>query len=473
MKRGGKFLVSTIALAVAACGGEQANLKVRSIPTPLAQGAKPVPFRVAEARGQLALGNVALALEAFRKALREDPNSTDALAGIANCYDLMGRYDLSRRNYEAALALAPANVELLGAFAQSLQLQGEIVEAARVRDEIATRLEASKAPAAPQVAQRAPEPGRVPQVAPTPPQVAERVPESVPAPQVASMISEAPRVVTTVPTSLTAPAPVTVVQAAPPAEVVIPRPALPAAPLNLAETAGPAKAEIALPSIPAASVVEEAPPPEPAVAPQRVEQAAIGSSVTIKLPPVRRIEASTRPLAATAVAAPKPAAAPVELPPLAPYDRPVPKPTVVQEQGPRLERLSLGEIALVTAPGPVWRTTVLARTDISTKLRFVPIRQASTLPVKVRLLNAARVDRLAARTRTWLSARGWRGLAIGDARTTRTRSMIYYPASQRALAQRLSAQFGFALVPQRSGAQITVLLGTDAARHPALKPRRA
>jgi hypothetical protein len=462
MKRGGKFLVSTIALAVAACGGEQANLKVRSIPTPLAQGAKPVPFRVAEARGQLALGNVALALEAFRKALREDPNSTDALAGIANCYDLMGRYDLSRRNYEAALALAPANVELLGAFAQSLQLQGEIVEAARVRDEIATRL-----------AQRAPEPGRVPQVAPTPPQVAERVPESVPAPQVASMISEAHRVVTTVPRALTAPAPVTVVQAAPPAEVVIPRPALPAAPLNLAETAGPAKAEIALPSIPAASVVEEAPPPEPAVAPQRVEQAAIGSSVTIKLPPVRKIEASTRPLAATAVAAPKPAAAPVELPPLAPYDRPVPKPTVVQEQGPRLERLSLGEIALVTAPGPVWRTTVLARTDISTKLRFVPIRQASTLPVKVRLLNAARVDRLAARTRTWLSARGWRGLAIGDARTTRTRSMIYYPASQRALAQRLSAQFGFALVPQRSGAQITVLLGTDAARHPALKPRRA
>ncbi len=147
-------------------------------------------------------------------------------------------------------------------------------------------------------------------------------------------------------------------------------------------------------------------------------------------------------------------------------------PAVVQEQGPRLERLSLGEIGLITAPGPVWRITTLARSDISTKLRFVPLREASAYPVRVRLLNAARVDRLATRTRNWLTARGWRGLAIGDARTTRTRSMIYYPAGQRALAQRLSAQFGFALAPRMSGAQITVLLGTDAARHPSLKPRR-
>ena len=82
MKRGAKFLVSAAVLAVAACGGEQANLEVRSIPTPLAQGTKPVPFRIAEARGQLALGNVALALESFRKAWRDDPNSIDALAGM-------------------------------------------------------------------------------------------------------------------------------------------------------------------------------------------------------------------------------------------------------------------------------------------------------------------------------------------------------------------------------------------------------
>ena len=106
-------------------------------------------------------------------------------------------------------------------------------------------------------------------------------------------------------------------------------------------------------------------------------------------------------------------------------------------------------------------------------MRFVPLRQASLLPVKVRLLNAARVNRLAARTRNWLTAKGWQGLAIGDAATTRTRSMIYYPMSKRALAQRLSAQFGFAMKPRSYGSQITVLLGADAAHHPALRPKRA
>jgi hypothetical protein len=449
MKRGGKFLVSTTVLAVAACGGEQANLKVRSIPTPLAQGARPVPFRIAEARGQLALGNVALALEAFRTAARDDPNSTDAMAGIATCYDLMGRYDLSRRNYETALALAPANVELLGAFAQSLQLQGQVAEAARVRDEIALRLAASKGLDAPQVAEHAP--------------------EQAPAPQIASMKVEAPRVTTTVPMALAAPSPVAVAQAQP-VEIAIPRPALAAEPLRLADTTAPARANISVPSLPEARIVEEVPPPVPVVAPERAEQAALGPSVTIKLPPARRV--------GTSAAAPMTSTAPTQmasanLPPLAPYARPVPKPAVVEEQGPRLERLSLGEIGLITAPGPVWRTTTLARSDISTKLRFVPLREASAYPVKVRLLNAARIDRLAARTRSWLTARGWRGLAIGDARAIRARSMIYYPASQRALAQRLSAQFGFALAPRTSGAQITVLLGTDAARHPALKPRRA
>ena len=36
MKRGGKFLVSATAFAVAACGGQQGKLEIRSTPTPLA-----------------------------------------------------------------------------------------------------------------------------------------------------------------------------------------------------------------------------------------------------------------------------------------------------------------------------------------------------------------------------------------------------------------------------------------------------
>ena len=83
--------------------------------------------------------NVALALESYRKASREDPGSVQALLGMATCYDMMRRFDLSRRNYEAALALAPASPEILNRFASSLDQQGAAIEAAEVRQEIALR----------------------------------------------------------------------------------------------------------------------------------------------------------------------------------------------------------------------------------------------------------------------------------------------------------------------------------------------
>ena len=113
MRQGGMLLVTAAVLACTACLGEQGKLEVRSTTTGLKAGREPVPFRIAEARGQLVLGNVALALEGFRKAVREDPTSVDALTGIAYCYDQMGRFDLSRRHYEMALALAPRDPALL------------------------------------------------------------------------------------------------------------------------------------------------------------------------------------------------------------------------------------------------------------------------------------------------------------------------------------------------------------------------
>ena len=55
-----------------------------------------------------------------------EPNSIEARLGMADCYDRMQRFDLSRRNYEAALALAPADLRILGAFASSLDQIGPI-----------------------------------------------------------------------------------------------------------------------------------------------------------------------------------------------------------------------------------------------------------------------------------------------------------------------------------------------------------
>ena len=446
MKRGGKFLVSTTALAVAACGGQQGKLEIRSTPKPLAEIKRAVPERIAEARGQLALNNVALALTSFRIAAREDPNSIDALVGIADCYDRMGRFDLSRRYYESALALAPADTQLLTAFAASLQLQGKSAEALSVREEISVRLAAS---AALERASMAEFEGGAPRV------------------QVAAAEAK----------------PAAPVKASPPPQepVAVPEASVVPAP--------PPKSETAPKPLPKSEVRVAAAQPQAAPAP-------LGPSVTIKLPPVRRIQQDPAPVvpaampARTSWAAVEPGVAsapltapqpvPVNIPSefasvalLRPIEERIPEPSIAEERGPRTERMSTGEIALITVSKPEWRSTTVASSERSTKVRFVPLRQAALGPVKVRLLNAARVDKLAARTRTWLGSRGWRGLAIGDAPATRKRSVILYPAAQRAMAQRLSAQFGFPLSRRASGSHVVVLLGADAARMRPLQPRRA
>src|SRR5262245_51427515 len=137
MRQGGIILVTAAVLTCTACLGDGGKLEIRSVEGGLKAGAEPVPFRIAEARSHLALGNVGLALEGFRKAAREDPTSVEAQAGIADCYDRMGRFDLSRRHYEQALAIAPRDPGLLAAFAASLDQQGQRAEAAAVRRELA------------------------------------------------------------------------------------------------------------------------------------------------------------------------------------------------------------------------------------------------------------------------------------------------------------------------------------------------
>ena len=137
-------LLCFAARGLAACTA--GDVEVRSIKQPLADGRQPANFRVAEGNSQLALGNVGLAVEAYRKALREEPDSVDAMLGLAACYDRMGRTDLSRRHYEMALAVNPANTNTYSLFAQSLDAQGQREEAARVKTELAARVVAPEAP---------------------------------------------------------------------------------------------------------------------------------------------------------------------------------------------------------------------------------------------------------------------------------------------------------------------------------------
>ena len=313
------FALSIIAAAVGAASCSTGGIEVRPLKSGLAQGQQPSNVRVAEGHGQLALGNVALAIEAYRKALRDQPDNVEAMMGLATCYERMGRADLSRHHYEMALAAQPANTEIYSHFAQSLEGQGQRDEAARVKTELAARVVA--------------------------PEASREVPGSVP---------------------------------------VLP------------------------------------PPP--------------AQSVTVALAPPR--------------------SAPVA----------VERPAVV---GMRLERISMREVALVTRPEPRWEGRTVTKSATSTTIRFEKKVQPA-----VTLLNAARVQGLAARTRAYLAQRGFANARIGDAPAVRRQSAILYPAADSARAIRLAAQFGFALERQEGDKQgLTILLGRDAAHEPTLRPK--
>lgn len=124
------------------------------------------------------------------------------------------------------------------------------------------------------------------------------------------------------------------------------------------------------------------------------------------------------------------------------------------------------EVALVTRPEPRWESRTVARTATSTTVRF----DRKPAP-PVRLLNAARVQGLAARTRAYLATRGFAGAHIGDAPAVRQKSAIVYSLTDQPRAERLASQFGFEL-ERRSAPSggVTILLGRDAARALARRP---
>jgi hypothetical protein len=129
---------------------------------------------------------------------------------------------------------------------------------------------------------------------------------------------------------------------------------------------------------------------------------------------------------------------------------------------PRLERLSLGEVALLTGTGTAWRGQVVAAAPQKVTVKWVPMTQVAAARPNIRLLNAARVQGLAARNRDYLVDRGWRKIQIGDASATRDRSLVLYPMLRPQLGRILAAQFGFRAQPTDSSDAFVVLLGRDA-----------
>jgi hypothetical protein len=391
MKQPSTFFALVAALGATSCSTGEFN--VRPIKTALAAGRQPADLRVAEGNAQLALGNVGLAIEAYRKALRQQPQSVEAMVGLAHCYDRMGRSDLSRHQYEMALAVEPANTEIYALFAQSLEAQGQRDEAARVKAELAARV------VAPEASREVP--GSVP-VLPPPP--AQSVTVALAPPRPLPVAVEQPEQMTPAPAQgdqVAAVAPEPIVPM-----VVAPKPVVPMA-------------------------LAPAPPAPLTVAPKMLAPVATAPSVAAAPGSIARVF--------------------------------IERPAGV---GLRLERLSMREVALVTRPEPRWEARTVARTATSTTIRF----ERKVQPA-VTLLNAARIQGLAARTRTYLAGRGFAGAKIGDAPAVRRQSAIVYSSADAARAERLAAQFGFVL-ERREGAKagVIVLLGRDAARDVALRP---
>ena len=487
MGGGKKSLLATVALAAAGCAADDGKLDVRTIADPIAAASKRGSPMLAEARGMLALNNVGLALEAFRKALRQQPDSVEALAGIAECYERMGRYDLSRVNYEAALAIAPNNPVLLNTFALSLQRQGRFAEASALRAEAAeaeavdvavtvrmAQSDLAAQPAAPAAVAQGPRPVDVAKVAAAQPAKVASAPVPVaraaPASRTAALAPSNVEIIHTeivgnTEWTIEMPKVATPTMASVSVEVPLARPepvqSAPSAAVVASEKLARAEAiAVARATPPAPAPKPAAPAPEK---PARVEAAVVAEAKT-----------QTTPAIPTAPMPRQPTRSEI---------------TVLSSPEPRLQRLSMGEVALLTRDGPAWRTEVVAQTRRSVTARFVPLNNAAAdepriatarfVPLKTamaanrpnfRLLNAARRQGLAARTRMALMDRGWRKIAIGDAGRVRSRSVVLYPANREALGKRLAAQFGFASALNRRSDEVLVLLGRDA---PALTFRRA
>jgi hypothetical protein len=331
---------------------------------------------LAIARGQLRLGNVGLALEAFRKVQRERPLDPAALAGIGDCYSAMGRLDLAQSNYEAALALAPKSPALLNGLAQVLERAGRRARA------IAVRVEAAVA-------------------------------------------------------------------------------AMPVVLGGGADRSAAAE-----------------PDAEPVRADAPVGEMGTGS-ITVSLPPVRPLErlhadsAGLRQQLPDFDASPLSSSVTVALPPVVPAPalrRAAVRPATAAEPhgGRRLERLSPGEVALVTSGKPLWRAAPKARMA-SASVRWLPLAPSGPRP-NVQVLNAARSQGLAASARAVLMDRGWRRIEIGDADRVQRESVVLYPKERAALARSLAAQFGIG-TRMVEGDQLILVLGRDKAE--AIKGQRS
>lgn len=134
---GKKRKTASIALltTLAACSSmHRAALEIRPLNTQAVIGGED-----ALERGDMLFrrGEYALALDAYRRAVRHDPADARGYDGLAISYAAMGRYDLSERFFELALARAPTDPKIYRNMARAYEGQGRPDEARRIMGQLA------------------------------------------------------------------------------------------------------------------------------------------------------------------------------------------------------------------------------------------------------------------------------------------------------------------------------------------------
>lgn len=458
MTRGGKFLLLGGCLAATGCATDQ-TVQVRAISDPHSKLHYSGGL-LAEARGQLAMGAVGLALESFRTLQRQQPGNSDVYAGIAACYAQMGRYDLTRTNYELALAYAPNDPALLQALASTLDSLGESKQAAQVREEVRT---AAAKSVQPHLTETRVTPLGVPRATTMTVKVPDASPpakvQAAAEPRIASPVLSLAKVSFASSSLVNATKPVLAAT-----EVTLPVENSPAPVASLPE-------EPAKPLVLPAAAVDVSVPRLNEVAPRALTVAASVLATDYDVT-AGTVAAVVQPTAAGKVGA-------VGERSLDPH---------ADARGPFLARTSMREVALITVATPRKQSKLeprpsqlpqIAKIDAppadrppvapaprqllaASEVRWLPLRYAPrTQPIQ--LLNAARADGLAARTRVALVDRGWRKVSIGNARAARQHSLVLYSPGRWRVAARLAAQLRCKAVRMASVKNVVVLLGRDAA----------
>jgi hypothetical protein len=90
---------------------------------------------------------------------------------------------------------------------------------------------------------------------------------------------------------------------------------------------------------------------------------------------------------------------------------------------------------------------------------------AAAKPLRVTVLNAARVPLAAASTRQRLNKLGWSTVAVGNVDQVRARSVVAFSPPQRAEAQRLARSLGITAQQSRTvpAGLLLVIVGRDSA----------